>query len=322
MDDAARTRASTAGLRYSLPMTRSALRHDDSTDVPASDDSRVTPMMQQYLGIKTEHPDCLLFYRMGDFYELFLEDAEVAARALNIVLTKRGKHQGQDIAMCGVPVERSDDYLHRLIAQGHRVAVCEQVEDPAEARKRGGKSVVKRAIVRLVTPGTLTEDRLLDPARANHLVALSRVPGPDGQDSFGLAVVDISTGRFTVAEATRSTLSALLARLDPREIVLPDALGADDGIAALVADTGAAVTPVARAFTETGMADRRLRDWYGVETLDGFGRFTPAELAAAATAVAYVTRTQIGARPQLQAPPASNAATRWRSTRRPVPIWN
>ncbi|MDX7952691.1 DNA mismatch repair protein MutS, partial [Lichenihabitans sp. Uapishka_5] len=264
-------------------------------------EARVTPMMAQYLVIKAQHPNCLLFYRMGDFYELFLADAEIAAKALNIVLTRRGKHQGEDIAMCGVPVERSDDYLHRLIALGHRVAVCEQVEDPVEARKRGGKSVVARAVVRLVTPGTLTEERLLDPARANHLVALSRHAGPEGV-SFGVAAVDISTGSFTVAEAPAAGLPALLARLEPREIVLADALYADDAIATLIADTGAAVTPVAREFADAGLAERRLREWYGVDTLDGFGRFSRAEVAAAATAVSYVTRTQVGARPQLQAP--------------------
>src|SRR5919199_1788777 len=136
--------------------------------------NRVTPMMAQYLEIKAANPDCLLFYRMGDFYELFLEDAEVASRALGIVLTKRGKHQGDDIPMCGVPVERADDYLQRLIGLGHRVAVCEQTEDPAEARRRGGKSVVRRDVVRLVTPGTITEDRPPEPRPANLLVAIAR----------------------------------------------------------------------------------------------------------------------------------------------------
>ena len=131
-----------------------------------------TPVMAQYIEIKAANPDCLLFYRMGDFYELFFEDAEVASRALGIVLTKRGKHLGRDIPMCGVPVIRSDEYLHRLIALGHRVAVCEQTEDPAEAKKRGSKSVVRRDVVRLVTPGTLTEDTLLDARRNNYLLAL------------------------------------------------------------------------------------------------------------------------------------------------------
>ena len=135
----------------------------------AVSDAAVTPMMEQYLEIKAANPDCLLFYRMGDFYELFFEDAEIAARALDIVLTKRGKHHGADIPMCGVPVVRSDEYLHKLIAAGYRVAVCEQIEDPAEAKKRGAKSVVRRDVVRLVTAGTLTEDTLLDARRNNYL---------------------------------------------------------------------------------------------------------------------------------------------------------
>src|SRR6476620_1537478 len=136
--------------------------------------SRITPMMEQYLEIKAANPGLLLFYRMGDFYELFFEDAEIASRALGIMLTKRGKHLGRDIPMCGVPIHRSDEYLHKLIAQGHRVAVCEQIEDPAEAKKRGAKSVVQRDVTRLVTPGTLTEDTLLDARRNNYLLALAR----------------------------------------------------------------------------------------------------------------------------------------------------
>src|SRR5919202_7084788 len=135
--------------------------------------ARVTPVMEQYIEIKAANPDCLLFYRMGDFYELFFADAELASRALGIVLTKRGKHLGRDIPMCGVPTERADEYLHRLIALGHRVAVCEQTEDPAEARKRGSKSVVKRDVTRLVTPGTLTEDTLLEARRNNYLLAVA-----------------------------------------------------------------------------------------------------------------------------------------------------
>src|SRR6202167_6058660 len=152
-----------------------------SDDAPAAEAepsevvARITPMMEQYLEIKAAHPGLLLFYRMGDFYELFFEDAEIASKTLGIVLTKRGKHQGADIPMCGVPVVRADEYLQRLIAFGHRVAVCEQIEDPAEAKKRGAKSVVKRGVVRLVTPGTITEERLLEPARAHALLAIQRV---------------------------------------------------------------------------------------------------------------------------------------------------
>src|SRR5580692_9180907 len=157
---------------------------------PSGEDQRVTPLMEQYVEIKAANPDCLLFYRMGDFYELFFEDAEVASRALGIVLTKRGKHRGQDIPMCGVPVERADDYLHRLIAKGHRVAVCEQTEDPAEARKRGGKSIVRRDVVRLVTPGTLTEDSLLEAGSNNYLLALARARVSSDEDRFALAWID------------------------------------------------------------------------------------------------------------------------------------
>src|SRR5271157_2171462 len=180
-----------------------------------ADAGRPTPMMEQYIEIKAANPDCLLFYRMGDFYELFFGDAEVASRALGIVLTKRGKHLGHDIPMCGVPIERADEYLHRLIALGHRVAVCEQLEDPAEAKKRGPKSVVRRDVVRLVTPGTLTEERLLDPGRANLFVALSRQRLSETDWLFGLAAVDISTGAFEVFETDFLGLAALLARLEP-----------------------------------------------------------------------------------------------------------
>ncbi|MEA2992752.1 MAG: mismatch repair protein MutS, partial [Alphaproteobacteria bacterium] len=159
-------------------------------EAPAAADAsaRPTPVMEQYIEIKAANPDCLLFYRMGDFYELFFDDAETASRALGIMLTKRGKHLGRDIPMCGVPVHRADDYLHRLIVLGHRVAVCEQLEDPAEAKKRGGKSVVRRDVVRLVTPGTLTEDTLLDAKRNNYLLALARArpSSAEQQDRFAL----------------------------------------------------------------------------------------------------------------------------------------
>ena len=277
----------------------------EASTVPVEDvreEARVTPMMQQYLRIKAAHPDCLLFYRMGDFYELFLADAEIAARALNIVLTRRGKHLGEDIAMCGVPVERSDDYLHRLIALGHRVAICEQIEDPAEARKRGGKSVVERDVVRLVTPGTLTEENLLEPARANVLLTLIRVPQSDQTLLFGFAALDISTGAFLVGDVAEGGLAALIARHEPSEIVLPEAVQAIDAVSLVLAEARVPVTPVAREFADGAMAERRLREWFGVDTLDGFGAFSRAEIAAAACAVAYVTRTQVGLRPQLRAP--------------------
>src|SRR5947209_1449095 len=174
------------------------------TPIAADELARVTPMMEQYIEIKAANPDCLLFYRMGDFYELFFNDAEVASAALGIVLTKRGKHLGRDIPMCGVPIERAEEYLHRLIALGHRLAVCEQAEDPAAARRRGSKSIVRRHVVRLVTPGTLTEDVLLDAKRNNYLLAISRAGGSSAGSDFALAAVDISTGDFRVTECDRA----------------------------------------------------------------------------------------------------------------------
>src|SRR3989442_3431811 len=167
---------------------------------PGESAPRATPVMEQYIEIKAANPDCLLFYRMGDFYELFFDDAEVAARALGIVLTKRGKHLGRDIPMCGVPVHRADEYLHRLIAQGHRVAVCEQTEDPAEAKKRGAKSVVQRDVIRLVTAGTLTEDSLLDAKRNNYLVAVARAKrsSTDPASACALAYLASPTGELRI----------------------------------------------------------------------------------------------------------------------------
>ena len=264
--------------------------------------ARLTPMMAQYLAIKAANPDCLLFYRMGDFYELFFKDAEIASRALGIVLTKRGKHEGEDIRMCGVPVERADDYLQRLIGLGHRVAVCEQLEDPAEAKKRGNKSVVRRDVVRLVTPGTITEDRLLEPGRANILVAVQRIKSGETRALFGLAALDISTGAFSLSEADEAGLSVEIARIEPSEILAPQALFDDPAISRLFSEARAAVTPIGRDMTDSALAERRICDYYGVETLDGFGAFTRAEIGAAAIALAYVERTQIEARPALSPP--------------------
>ncbi len=271
---------------------------------------RVTPMMAQYMEIKAANPDCLLFYRMGDFYELFFEDAEVASRSLGIVLTKRGKHLGEDIPMCSVPIERSDDYLQRLIAAGHRVAVCEQIEDPAEARKRGPKSVVRRDVVRLVTPGTLTEERLLDPGRANLFVALARQRLSETNWLFGIAAVDISTGVFQVHETDFAGLAALLARLEPREIVAGEAILADKALSRILRETGASLAPLGRASSEGAASERRLLEFYGVATLDGFGPLTRAEVNAAGAAIAYIELTQFSSRPRLSRPSrAQDSAT-------------
>ncbi len=269
---------------------------------PESVAARLTPMMAQYLEIKAANPDCLLFYRMGDFYELFFEDAEVASRALGIVLTKRGKHEGDDIRMCGVPIERADEYLNRLIALGHRVAVCEQLEDPAEAKKRGAKSVVNRGVVRLVTPGTITEERLLEPGRARLLVAVQRIRANEARWTFGVAALDLSTGAFSLSETDETGLAAEIARLEPSEIVAAQAVYDEAPFQRLVADMRVPATPLAREVGDGAAAERRMCEFYGVETLDGFGAFGRAEIAAAALALAYVKRTQFEARPALSPP--------------------
>jgi len=265
--------------------------------------ARVTPMMEQYIEIKAANPDCLLFYRMGDFYEMFFDDAETASRALGIVLTKRGKHLGADIPMCGVPIERADEYLHKLIALGHRVAVCEQLEDPAEAKKRGAKSVVKRDVVRLVTPGTLTEDTLLDARRNNYLLAVARarLSSADEDARFALAWIDISTGEFRITECDRASLAAEIARLEPGEIIVSDALFADGELAPYWR-TLPAVTPLARDVFDSGTAERRLTSFFAVATSEAFGALTRLEVTAAAACVTYVERTQIGKRPPLSPP--------------------
>jgi DNA mismatch repair protein MutS len=259
--------------------------------------------MEQYIEIKAAHPGCLLFYRMGDFYELFFDDAEVASRALGIVLTKRGKHLGQDIPMCGVPIHRADEYLHRLIALGHRVAVCEQLEDPSEARKRGSKSVVRRNVVRLVTPGTLTEDTLLDATRNNYLMAIARARGGAGDDAFRLAIawLDISTGEFRIAECDRTGLAAEVARLEPSEIIVSDALYADPELAPFLRSLPA-VVPLPRDVFDGATAERRLTAYFAVATSEAFGTLSRLELTAAAACVTYVERTQIGQRLPLSPP--------------------
>jgi DNA mismatch repair protein MutS len=249
----------------------------------------VTPMMAQYLAIKSAHPDYLLFYRMGDFYELFFADAAKAAEALDIALTKRGKHLGEDIPMCGVPVATAEAYLEKLIRKGHRVAVCEQVEDPAEAKKRGGKSVVKREVVRLVTPGTLTEDALLEPRASNILAALGR-----SGSSFALAAADMSTGTFEVSAVGEDQIAAGLARLSPRELLLPDALVAHERFKPVFAGLKIALSPLPASRFDSEAGARALLAHYGLLSLDGLGSFGRAELSAAGALVAYIDLTQKG----------------------------
>lgn len=257
--------------------------------------STVTPMMAQYLEIKEAHADALLFYRMGDFYEMFFEDAVNAAEALDIALTKRGKHNGEDIPMCGVPVHAAEGYLLTLIRKGFRVAVCEQMESPAEAKKRGSKSVVKRDVVRLVTPGTLTEDALLEARRHNFLAAYAEV-----RDEAALAWADISTGAFHVMPLTSIRLSPELARLAPSELIVAD--GVQDKLIEPVRDLGISLTPVGRASFDSTAAEKRICGLFHVGALDAFGTFGRAEVSAMGALIDYLEITQKGKLPLLQTP--------------------
>jgi DNA mismatch repair protein MutS len=257
----------------------------------------ITPMMAQYLEIKQAHPGCLLFYRMGDFYELFFDDAVTASAALDIPLTTRGHHAGEDIPMCGVPVHSADGYLQRLIRHGYKVAVCEQMEDPAAAKKRGGRAVVKRAVVRVVTSGTITEDSLLDARAHNYLASLSEAGG-----ALGLAWMDVSTGEFRAQPVADQGLGAALARIAPGELILPEKLLERPALFEVLGDWKDMLSPLPGSRFDSDNARRRLEDLYGVAALDGFGAFGRAELAAAGALVDYVALTQVGKLPRLDPP--------------------
>lgn len=258
---------------------------------------KTTPMMAQFLAIREAHPGYLLFYRMGDFYELFFEDAVKAAETLDITLTQRGSHGGDPIPMAGVPVKSHEAYLERLIRAGHKVAICEQMEDPAVAKKRAGKTLVARDVVRLVTPGTLTEDTLLDARRHNFLAALAEAGG-----KLGLAWLDLSTGRFETEPLAARDLGEALARIEPSELVLPDRLLEREAQAAALAETTATLTDLPAARFDSANAENRLKLAFGVDSLDGFGAFERAEVAAAGVLVDYVDQTQKGQVPRLDAP--------------------
>ncbi len=287
------------------PATEVKKRRKTESSSMAGEAAAMTPMMAQYTEIKAANPDSLLFYRMGDFYELFFDDAVQASEALGITLTKRGKHLGEDIPMAGVPVHAADDYLQRLIRAGFRVAVCEQTEDPSEARKRGSKSVVRRDVTRLVTPGTLTEETLLTAQSANYLTACfptSPEQQGDGGRRAGLASIDISTGAFLVGEVAFADLAGELARLLPSEILVPDTVVSDTVLGATMDMIGAARTPLPTAHFRAKAGERDLKENLGVADLAAFGTFTRLELAAVAGLLKYIDLTQIGSKPLLRAP--------------------
>jgi DNA mismatch repair protein MutS len=253
--------------------------------------------MLQYHEIKQANPGCLLFFRMGDFFELFFDDAVAAAQALDIALTKRGRHEGADIPMCGVPVHTAEAYLARLIRAGFKVAICDQIEDPAEAKRRGAKGPLRRAVVRVVTAGTLTEEGLLDARRHNYLVGLAEAGG-----EIGLAWLDLSTGSFTLSPTTEPALTGDLARLMPGEILLPERMLTRPALFELFAEWKTALTPLPNPRFESEAGRRRLENFYGVGALDGFGNFGRAELAAAGALVDYISLTQQGRSPHLEPP--------------------
>jgi DNA mismatch repair protein MutS len=257
-----------------------------------------TPLMAQYLEIKAAHPGSLLFYRMGDFYELYFEDAALAAETLGIALTKRGKHRGEDIPMCGVPVHSADQYLAKLIRAGHRVAICEQMEDPQDARKRGTKSVVKRSVIRLVTPGTLTEESLLEAKSHSYLAALGRVRS----ETLALAWADISSGEFAVRTIEAGSLAASLAALGAREILVRDTLAAEPDVKSALDGADAAITLLPGSRFDSAAGERRLTEHFRVKTLDGFGSFTRSEISCLGSVLDYILLTQAGRAPALQPP--------------------
>jgi len=264
---------------------------------PPPEAAGATPVMAQFFEAKSRQPDALVFFRMGDFYELFFEDAEKAAAALGITLTARGNHGGAPIPMCGVPVHAAEAYLAKLIRAGFKVAVCEQMEDPAEARRRGSKSIVRRDVVRVVTPGTLTEDGLLDARGANRLAAVAVRAG-----AAAVASVEISTGEVECWALSKDGLASALAALGPSETLVPDRLFADEDLAATFRGLGGVIQPMPSALAEPGSAEARLKRLYGVETLDGFGPLSGAEISALGLIAAHLETTQAGRLPALSAP--------------------
>lgn len=263
----------------------------------------LTPMMAQYLEIKSAHKDYLLFYRMGDFYELFFDDAVIASKALDIALTKRGKLDNQDVPMCGVPFHAYESYLAKLIRQGFKVAICEQTEDPREAKKRGSKSCVRREVIRLVTPGTLTEENLLDSRKNNYLLSIAKIG-----DSLGLSWLDLSTGDFYTQEQAAKPkteamlLSSSLARLMPVEIVVADSFLQTPEIFPVLNEYREKLTVLPQARFNSANAEKRLLDVFKVNTLDAFGSFSRSETTAAGILLDYVENTQKGRIPRVEKP--------------------
>ena len=253
-------------------------------------------------------PILFCFIAWEIFYELFFDDAQIASKALGIALTKRGKYLGDDIPMCGVPVQSGDDYLLKLIKLGHRVSVCEQLEEPAEAKKRGSKSVVRRGVTRLVTRGTITEEKLLDPARSNFLCALASLRPGESTFELALAWIDLSTGAFHTSNTSIKTLPSDLSRIDPSELIMSQNSSEQENIKAAIAGISAALTPLPGNLFDSASAAGRLQTYFDVKSLDGFGNYSNGELAAAAAILAYVEKTQLAEKPALSRPESQTDA--------------
>ena len=257
-----------------------------SAPVPPSDEG-ATPLLAQYLAVKARHADCLLFFRLGDFYEMFFEDAVIASKALDIALTRRGQHQGQDVPMCGVPAHSYESYLARLIRQGHRVALCEQTETPDDAKKRGGKSIVTRDVVRIVTPGTVTEDTLLDARAANYLLCLAGVG-----EEFAAAWLDLAAAQPCAQAVTLDGIGGALARLDPSEILIAQRLIEHPDLFETLAPWRDRLVPQPNGRFDSDNARRRLHALYNVNDMAAFGDFSRAEVTALGALLDYVALTQ------------------------------
>jgi DNA mismatch repair protein MutS len=262
----------------------------------------LTPMMQQYMAIKAEHQDCLLFYRMGDFYELFFQDAVTASEVLDIVLTKRGKHEDSDIPMCGVPAHSNVFYLEKLIKAGYKVAVCEQLETPEQAKKRGYKAVVKREVVRIITSGTLFEETLLDARESNYLAAVGLHEG-----KISIAWVEISTGEFYFSNSASATLLADLSRLQPKEVIVADKLFQDVQLKQALQSFAKNISVRANATFELERSKKRVKDFFNVVSLEGIASFNDNEVCVVGGLLEYLEHTQKGALPRLSKPKKINS---------------
>lgn len=268
-----------------------------------AENKELSPGMAQYMEIKKSYPDYLLFYRMGDFYELFFEDAFKASEALDIALTKRGKAYGEDVPMCGVPFHAYESYMAKLIKNGYKVAICEQMEDPSEAKKRGYKAVVRREVIRLVTPGTLTEDTLLDARKNNYLMAISKNNG-----TYGFAWVDLSTGVFYTQEVNVSAddeagkIYAMLNKIAPEEILLSDSLLQNPKLFEMFDQYREKLSVLPNARFDYSNALKKTLEFYDIKTLDSFGNFCKAEVTSLGIVLDYVELTQKGQMPRIMSP--------------------